>query len=170
MSLLAMYSIDFLDHQALPAIMSLIGRVIARQSKEGIEQWDDIYPDAVTFARDIGNFCQRGLFSDGNLIGIMSLNEYQDREYSEVSWELADPCPLMLHRLALDPDWQGKGLAQLMMHYAEEYARANGYASIRLDAYSLNPASLKLYRALGYSERGIVSYRKGQFICFEKIL
>ncbi len=168
-----MYTIDFLDHSHIPSIMQLIERVIKRHAEQGIEQWDEIYPDAACFARDIGNHTQRGLFyhpasGDSELVGIVSINEYQDPEYDEVEWELDDPCPLLVHRLSLDPAWQGKGLASLLMNYVEEYARENGYASIRLDAYTGNQASLDLYTRLGYRVRGTVRYRKGLFVCFEK--
>ncbi len=40
----------------------------------------------------------------------------------------------------------------------------------RLDAFTLNHISLSLYRSLGFQDRGIVRFRKGLFICFEKTL
>jgi ribosomal protein S18 acetylase RimI-like enzyme len=42
--------------------------------------------------------------------------------------------------------------------------------TVRLDAFSHNPAALKLYRRLNYCEVGFVDFRKGRFILFEKKL
>jgi RimJ/RimL family protein N-acetyltransferase len=163
-----MYTFNVLESSREEEIMRLIGRSVARLEELGIHQWDEIYPDAGTIRKDLESGTMRGLFIDGVLAGIFVLNEYQDREYSDVAWEIDDPRPLVFHRLCVDPDWQGKGLAKRILGYVDEYAQNHGYRSLRFDAFSENPISLGLYRALGYRERGQVRFRKGLFFCFEK--
>ena len=41
---------------------------------------------------------------------------------------------------------------------------------IRLDAFGDNPGAIALYRKLGYWEAGMVRFRRGEFLCFEKSL
>jgi GNAT superfamily N-acetyltransferase len=164
----AMRTISIMGIDALDAIMSLVTRAIARMDGQGIPQWDEVYPNRNDFAADIGARCLYGLAVDGALAGIVTLNEEQDEEYAEVAWRNDDPKPLVVHRLCVDPDHQGKGCAKALLDFAEDYARAHGYRTIRLDAFTLNPVSLSLYRTRGYSERGVVRFRKGLFVCFEK--
>ena len=167
---LPMHTIKPLEANSTDAIMKLIARATATLDEKGIPQWDEIYPDRTTIARDIDNGTLYGLLDEDTIAGILVLNENQDREYDDVTWELDDEKPLVLHRLCLSPDYQGKGLSKVMMGFVEDYARGNGYRSIRLDAFTLNPISLSLYRSLGFVARGEVRFRKGRFICFEKIL
>ncbi len=54
------------------------------------------------------------------------------------------------------------------MHFVEQYAEVHGYDVIRLDAFTRNPAAVRLYEGRGYRKAGIVSFRKGPFYCFEK--
>jgi GNAT superfamily N-acetyltransferase len=165
-----MHTITLLKADSTDEIMKLIARATTTLDEKGIPQWDEIYPDRKTIARDIENGTLYGLMDKDTIAGILVLNENQDREYGEVSWGFDDEKPLVLHRLCLNPDYQGRGLSKVMMSFVEDYARVNGYRSIRLDAFTLNPISLSLYRSVGFIARGEVRFRKGRFICFEKTL
>jgi len=163
-----MYLFTKPDETIVPSVMKLITRAIARLDEMGIHQWDSIYPDEGTIKADIHKGTLHALMNKDKLAGILVLSEYQDPEYDEIQWEVPDTRPLILHRLCLDPEYQGKGISKLMMKHVEEFALENHYRSIRLDAFVENPISLKLYKSLGYSIRGTVNFRKGQFYCFEK--
>ena len=76
----------------------------------------------------------------------------------------------MVHRLMVDPRYQGRGIAGELMRFAEDRAGELGYDAIRLDAFSANPRALWLYQRLGYHDAGCVTFRKGLFRCFEKRL
>ena len=161
---------SLLGDDSLDAVMALIVNATKHLDAIGIPQWDEIYPNRAVLAADIAAQTLYGVSVDGTLAGIVVLNEYQDAEYGEVSWELDDPKPLIIHRLCVDPEFQGKGFAKSLMAFAEDFARGHGHRSIRLDAFTLNSLSLGLYRALQFSERGVVQFRKGRFFCLEKIL
>lgn len=165
-----MQTLSVLGPDALDAVMNLVKRAIARLDETGIPQWDEIYPDRKIFEADIDQRSLYGLMVDDALAGIITLNEHQDAEYGEVEWSLDDPAPLVVHRVCVDPAFQGKGLSKALIGFAEDFALGHGNRSIRLDAFTLNPISLALYRSLGFSERGVVRFRKGLFVCFEKVL
>jgi ribosomal protein S18 acetylase RimI-like enzyme len=57
-----------------------------------------------------------------------------------------------------------------MMQFAEQHAHSCQYTSIRLDAFLQNKAACNLYNKLGYTHRGNVRFRMGQFCCYEKVL
>jgi ribosomal protein S18 acetylase RimI-like enzyme len=56
------------------------------------------------------------------------------------------------------------------MKYAEDTLRSEGIEAVRLDAFSQNPAALRLYEKRGYEKVGEVTFRKGRFYLFEKKL
>jgi len=152
----------------LPAVMALIKQAVAQMEKQQIFQWDDIYPDAVTIEEDIQTATLFGISEDQHLAGIVALNTVEPPEYEEIEWYYQQP--LIVHRLCVHPNYQKKGIAKKLMQFAEAFARQNKYASIRLDTMVQNPIADNLYRKLHYAERGQVTFRKGQFVCFEKAI
>lgn len=154
----------------LDAVMELVKRATSELDARGIAQWDEVYPDRETFARDAAASDLWGLRVDGRLAAVVVLNFDAAPEYDSVPWRVADPRPLIVHRLCVDPSFQGQGLARRLMGFAEQAAARSGARSIRLDAFVPNCISRGLYRSLGYDERGRVSFRKGEFVCLEKAI
>ncbi len=136
----------------------------------GIDQWDEHYPARSDFEADWRSgslyLCQLG----ERLVGCAVLNAEADPGYADVPWGLHDAPIGIIHRLVIDPSWQGRGLATGVMRQLEERARAIGFRTLRLDAFSRNPGAVRLYEKLGYRRAGPIRFRKGWFHCFEKAL
>ncbi len=152
----------------LLAIMDIISAVILQMESEGIHQWDAVYPDAAKFSEDINQHALWVMKRDAELIAVMALNEEQADAYADINWHYPVDRVLVVHRLAVHPSQQGRGVAQQMMIYAENFARAEGYQAIRLDAFLENPRAVRLYEQQGYEKAGLLQFRKGKFWAFEK--
>jgi ribosomal protein S18 acetylase RimI-like enzyme len=150
--------------------MTLVAGCVAAMRRDGIEQWDEIYPNRAGLLADIHAQTLHCAVLDGSdaLAGIVVLNEFQDTEYADVPWTLVDGRVAVVHRLMVDPAQQRMGIARAMMAFAESRARELGYTIVRLDAFCHNPRALRLYPALGYRDAGGIQLRKGSFRCFEK--
>jgi len=59
-----------------------------------------------------------------------------------------------LYSIATLPEARGNGVADALMEAAERAARRRGYAALRLEVRSDNPAATKLYAKRGYAEFG----------------
>jgi ribosomal protein S18 acetylase RimI-like enzyme len=151
----------------LDSVMTLVNDAIQDMEKVGIYQWDEVYPDKAVLAADVAAEQLYCVKSDGTLVGIIALNEIQPSEYRNIHWDDIGHS-LIIHRLCIKPSFQGKGLAKLMVQFAEEYAKEHGCSSIRLDAFTNNKKALGLYDSSHYYRRGIVRFRKGDFYCYEK--
>ena len=147
-------------------------RCRAKLLAEGIEQWTEEYPNEKVLKKDIDNEDLYGIQKDGKWVGLICINEYQDEEYKMVDWKDKMGKVLVVHRLAVDPVYQREGLAGKLMDFAEKYAQEQAYDSIRLDAYSKNPHTIRFYKKRNYQVRGSVNfaYRVDPFICFEKAI
>jgi GNAT superfamily N-acetyltransferase len=156
-------SSDFTD-----AVMGIYRRATARMDEQGILQWDDVYPDRATIEADITAGTLYGFFVNGVLCAVQVLNEVQSNEYAAIPWKFSDRRPLVLHRLCVDPVHQNKGISKKMILFAEEFAEEHGYRTIRFDAFVDNHISVGIYRRMGFAECGTVTFRKGEFYCFEK--
>lgn len=139
--------------------------------EKGIDQWDAIYPDEEIIATDVNDRSLYVLEDDDLCIAAVTLNRKQDTGYQTLQWLGGEPV-LVVHRLCVDPVHQGLGLGTRLMDFAEDYAKPNAYASIRLDAYTGNPTAVRMYERRGYRNAGEVYFprRRLPFFCFEKIL
>jgi ribosomal protein S18 acetylase RimI-like enzyme len=134
---------------------------------EGIHQWDHIYPDRATLQTDIEKRHMQIIEMDGQVAGMLSINDEQSPEYRKVQWHYPGRA-LVIHRLTIAPTHRRQRLATRLMEFAERTAEIQGYDTIRLDAFTQNPGATGLYEHLGYKKAGTVQFRKGLFFCFEK--
>lgn len=152
----------------LDGIMPLVRAAVRHMDDHGIFQWDEVYPDLQTFTDDLAEGTLYTAHVDGNLAGVIVLNEFQDPEYGDVEWEFNGGPVLVVHRLCVHPDAQRRGVAARLMDYAEALAGARGYRAIRLDAFKANPGAVALYDRRGYRRAGIIDLRMGPFWVFER--
>jgi ribosomal protein S18 acetylase RimI-like enzyme len=154
------------------AILKVIRACVQHLIAAGCDQWDNVYPNDATVADDIHNGSMYMAMDASLCTGVVALNERQSPEYQSVSWLTDTQRVLVVHRLAVRPEQQGHGVARLLMDFAEEFASANGYGSIRLDAYTGNPRAFRLYERRGYVRTGQVFFprRTLPFFCYEKVL
>ncbi|MFA6939830.1 MAG: GNAT family N-acetyltransferase [Clostridiaceae bacterium] len=151
-------------------IMAVINNAVNDMEAEGIHQWDNIYPNTDVIKDDINEGNLYVYIDEGIIKGLMVLNEFQDVEYKLVKWQQDKGRNLVIHRLCIDPSFKGQGLATKFVKFAEKFGKSNSYQSIRLDAFTENKHALNLYQKNGYQLRGTVTFRKGDFYCFEKTL
>jgi GNAT superfamily N-acetyltransferase len=138
---------------------------------DGIDQWDDVYPTAANLAADVAGGTLYIASAEGRPVaGAFTIDERQEPEYAAVAWSISAPRVAVVHRLMVHPVCQGRGLGPYLMRFAELRGRQLGCGAMRLDAFTRNPRSLRLYERLGYRDAGPVTFRKGLFRCLEKDL
>ena len=159
-----------MDH--LEEVMELLSAVVKDMNKCGLHQWGEDYPSREMFVNHINDQVLRIVLDGKKIIAFFVVTEQQDKEYTDIDWEDKSGRAMVIHRLAVHPDRQREGIGSKMMDFAENYARDKGFTSIRLDTYSDNPRTPKLYKKRGYKYRGITHFpqRELDYYCFEKIL
>lgn len=151
---------------------------VAKACKEdmitkGIFQWNDHYPTKHIFENDIAQNELYVLEHNEGIIGTIVISLHMDAEYTPVKWLVPDARAIYIHRLMVHPMRQGKGYAQLLMAFAEDYAKTHGFASIRLDTFSKNLRNQKFYESRGYQRLEPIYFPKQSehpFYCYELLL
>ncbi|MFD0941359.1 GNAT family N-acetyltransferase [Pedobacter boryungensis] len=156
----------------IPEVMQVVKAVVPLMIASGNLQWDNAYPNEAVFEKDI-SFHQLWVAEiDGSIAGIAAITTDQELEYAQVGWDINETA-IVTHRLAVNPQFQGKGVAVALLQQAEKNAIARQIPILRIDTNTKNEATQKLFPKLGYIFAGEVglSFRPGlRFYCYEKRL
>ena len=139
----------------------------------GIFQWNKHYPDRDSFINDVENMQLYVYIENEQIVACISLCNKIDGVYRSVHWKTINENNLYIHRLAVHPDFQKKGIGKILMDFAEKYAREKKFISVRLDTFSMNKRNLKFYESRGYQRLEGIHFPKQSefpFYCYELIL
>ena len=168
-----MIKIELAEINDINDIMKMIHDCANDLISKNIFQWNEKYPSRDIFLSDIEKKNLFILKNNSGIIGCIALSHEKDIEYNDVKWITKDDKNLYLHRLAVDPKFQKKGIGKLLMDFAEDYARNNKFISVRLDTFSKNERNNRFYKSRKYTKLDDVYFPNQSefpFHCYEKIL
>ncbi|TDW49124.1 acetyltransferase (GNAT) family protein [Flavobacterium sp. 270] len=152
-------------------IWDILSQAILRRKEDGSQQWQDGYPNLDVVKKDIEKGAGYVLTNKEEIIGYASIvfNDEPAYEKLDGKW-LTNGDFAVLHRLAVSPEYLGKGLAKKILLYTEELALQNEIYSIKVDTNFDNIPMLKIFEKLDYVYCGEVEFRGGKRKAFEKTL
>jgi len=153
-------------------IMIMYKSCVKGMIANGIDQWDDTYPDIETINQDLEKQSYYVVEEKGEIIGGINIDQNQDKTYLDIDWEDKSDSFLVVHRLGVKEEFWNKKIGKDLMLFTEKLVMEKGLKSIRLDTYSGNPKAMEFYRRLGYTELGTINLKpnKNEYYCFEKII
>lgn len=157
----------------IPDILHLTNGCRLLMESNGIFQWTTEYPSKRQFITDVDRKELYVLKQNTNIIGCIVLSVIMDEEYQNVKWLTENEANLYIHRLGVHATYQGKGFAQKLMDFAENYARTNNFTSVRLDTFSQNKRNQYFYEKRGYQKLEDIYYpnqSEHPFHCYELVL
>ncbi len=153
-------------------ITYLLQHCIEDFNKNSVYQWNTSYPDYFRLLREVEKETLYIIKNKGVCIGTITFDELQESAFDEIEWENKTDKFIVIHRIAVFPTWQKKGVGRKLIEFAEKNAKESGYKSIRLDVASSSEHLIKLYESIGYSYTGDILYpkQKEPFKCLEKVI
>lgn len=152
------------------AVMELFDVAKEDMAEKGIDQWDELYPSIADVGEDIKEGTLTLVKQGKNLTAVYTINRKQDSAYKFGDFKDNSDNYVVLHRLCVNPKYQGMGIAAKTLAHIDEQARKEGWSSIRLDVFTKNPRAVKLYENAGYRYAGDAYFRKGRFLLMEKLI
>lgn len=157
----------------LPGAWQIILDAKRMMSESGRNQWTEEYPSYTQIEADIASgdayvICD----DDGTPHAYACITARPEPAYDSPNacW-LSHGGYMVIHRLAVSAASRGRGLARMMLMYAEELCRRSGIGSIRIDTNHDNAEMLGLVSSLGYASCGTVSYGpRDERMAFEKLV
>ena len=156
----------------LKNIMKMYKSCVNGMINNGIDQWDENYPNTEIISQDLKNKTYYVAEEKEEIIGGINIDRNQDITYLDLNWEDNSNQFLVVHRLAVKEEYWNKKIGKNLMLFSEEMVVKKGLKSIRLDTYSGNPKAIDFYLRLGYKELGSINLKpdKNEYYCFEKII
>lgn len=168
-----MVKIKLATHYDLDRVKEIAEACAKKMIENKIFQWNDKYPSREIFKEDIKNKSLYVSKINQEIVGCIMFSSFKDDVYESVNWITQDGYNLYVHRLAVHPIFQNKGIGRKMMDFAESFAKSNNYISIRLDTFSQNSRNNKFYKSRGYRRLDDVYFPKQSefpFHCYEKLV
>ena len=160
-------------HTNITSIFNIISQAQSPLKKQGIDQWQNNYPNIKTIQDDIDNNNSYILLKDHVVVGTVALLFDGEKTYDSIyngQWLSSGPYGV-IHRIAIDPKHYGLGLGRLIIRHVEQICLAKEVKSIRGDTHKENLAMQKLLTNNGFEYCGIIYLEDGsQRLAFEKCL
>ena len=156
----------------LDAIWALVQRAVERMHQRGNDQWGDQYPAREDFAEDIEQGELWCVADDSDaVLGVAAVICRHEPDYAGVPFRKPEPA-LSMHRVAVDPVQEGRGVGSALFEQFERLGRERGVEALRIDTYDLNDRMQFLIRKHGFDYVGDTHYprRPLPYHCYEKIL
>jgi ribosomal protein S18 acetylase RimI-like enzyme len=131
--------------------------------------WNANYPGMYEIQADIEN-ADLFVFRDGvKIIGAISIVPENELDALEI-WRNKDGKLAEIARVAVAPNYQGKGLALIMVRETEKILRQRDYRAVHLLAARINLPACHTYQKSGYQKMGECEMFGHEYYAFEKEL
>jgi len=141
--------------------------------EQGINQWQDNYPNFKIINNDIENKNGYVLLKNNIILGTVVVSFDGEKNYESIyngKW-LSNDEFAVIHRIAIDSKFKGLGLSSVIIKNIEKICLNNGVHSIKIDTHKENISMQKMLLKNGFIYCGIIYLEnKSERVAFEKIL
>ena len=148
----------------IDGIMLIVRQARNYLKKHRVYQWQGEYPTQDIFAADIANGECYAVTYGERLAGFFCLTEAPESGYDKITdgkWH-GEGKYCTLHRMAIEAQFRGTSLSDMLIDFADETAKTKGAECVRTDTHRKNKAMQKLLKRKGYVYRGNVLVDEGE--------
>lgn len=157
----------------IPEIMEIIRAAQNYLAGEGIDQWQEDYPNSETIRNDIENSNSYLLKKDDEIIATAAIIFGDDPTYHYIEdgdW-IADGKYGVIHRAAVAEKHKGQGIISRIFQESFKLAEVESAVSIRIDTHQKNFPMQRAIEKEGFKYCGIIyTADKSKRLAYEKIV
>lgn len=140
---------------------------------QGINQWQNNYPNYETIKNDINKEESYVLIEDNEILGTAAVSFNGEKTYDNIhdgKW-LSKKDFAVIHRIAVNNNFKGRGLAGEIIKNVEKLCLDKGIHSIKMDTHEENISMQNSLKKNGFKYCGVIYLEdKSKRIAFEKLL
>ena len=166
-----MYTLEKAELNELEKCYEIIDIGRKFQKEQGFTQWTDDYPNLETIKNDIKTGKGFVLKSDGEIAGYMCIDFDGEPAYKNIQgeWKTEEPYAVV-HRMAFDKNFRGKGLADVAFNLIDEFCRSKNIFNIRVDTDFPNKRMQHILQKNGFEERCVIIFQGSGKLAYDKSL
>jgi len=128
----------------LEIVLWLFEQAMKLQGKNDYKVWEGI--DKSALQKDIEERLQYKIVEGNDILGIFSVQHsdpfiWRDRDKDDA---------IYLHRIVVNPNFQGQKLFQKVLNWAKQFAQQNNLKFVRMDTWADNIKIIAYYRSFGF--------------------
>ncbi len=154
-------------------VMEIIEQAQLYFKEQGIDQWQNGYPNTNVIKNDIHKNHSYILTKDEMIVATAVISFEEEPTYREIfegAWKSHQYYAVM-HRVAVDPSFKGKGIASEIIRHTELMCKQNGVSSIKIDTHEDNHSMQRSLIKNGFEYCGVIYLTDGsKRVAFEKTL
>ena len=158
----------------IPGIMRIIRQAQEYMKNQGIDQWQNGYPNETAFQEDIEKGYSFVVEDEGKIIGTIAVIFDGEPTYDKIyegAWKTTAEPYAAIHRVAVDAELKGRGIAGMMIKEVEKMCYERKVYSIKNDTHRDNLSMQKMQKKNGFEYCGIIYLKDGaERIACEKVL
>jgi GNAT superfamily N-acetyltransferase len=154
-------------------VMTIIRQAQEALKGQGVDQWQNGYPNVSVIRHDIAHQYSYVLEEGGQVAAVAAVSFDGERTYDKIyegKW-LSDDTYAVIHRMAVGNAYKGRGLAACLISHIEDLCLSRGVTSVRVDTHEDNLPMQSALRKSGFQLCGVIYLDdKSKRLAFEKIL
>jgi len=154
-------------------VMEIINQAKTYFKENGIDQWQNGYPNPSVIENDIKNKHSYVLLKNDMIVATVAISFDGEITYNEIfegSWK-SNESYAVIHRIAVDSNLKGQGLSSEIINHTASLAKEKGVTSIKIDTHEDNEAMRRSLIKNGFDYCGIIYLTDGnQRVAYEKLL
>ena len=154
-------------------VMNIIKKSQEYFKSQGIDQWQNDYPNPGVIQNDINNNNSYVLIKEGNIVATSAVSFDGESTYDKIyegQW-LSEEKYAVIHRIAVDDSYKGLGIAGKIINEVEKLCLEKEVKSIKIDTHQDNISMQKSLEKNGFKYCGLIYLTDGnKRVAFEKTL
>lgn len=154
-----------------PIIINIIEQGKQHLKEQGIDQWQDGYPNEAILKEDI--YKKRGycIVHNKQIIGYVCISFEKEEDYEQIdgNWNSKESY-VVVHRFVICNEFRGKHFTKDIFSAIEKMGFENQCSSIRIDTHEDNKKMQYVLQKCGFSYCGIVLVGGAKRFAYDKIL
>ncbi|SJZ79545.1 GNAT family N-acetyltransferase [Anaerorhabdus furcosa] len=159
------------ENHELQDAMSIINGAKEDLKKQGINQWQEGYPDIECIQGDIQYGKGYFVVDEQNILGYLCIDYDGEPAYKHLNgqWH-TDENYVVVHRMAFRESAKGKGISTIVFQLVEEMSKLRGVCAFRVDTDKDNLKMQHILTKNGFTYRGTIWFDYSEKIAFDKII
>ena len=153
-------------------IMQIIDKAKEALKEQGIDQWQNGYPNADVIRNDILNNDSYVFIKNNEIVATSAVSFDGEKTYDKIydgNWISNDEFAV-IHRIAISNKYKGTGIASEIIKMIEAICLDKDVHSIKVDTHEFNIPMQKLLKKNDFKYCGVIYLEdKSKRVAFEKI-